>query len=252
MSDDTKRELVRRESAEIIPLPLPAEDVVVLARNPEEMQVAQAGLIHWFDRKIAAEKAQLAECEENLGIAKRMKVRTEGWSRQIVLAKGRVCYYEKGLAALHEGYCLIPDFPVQLIAVRTSRRKPPDKAHRHWRVPDVEAEQLNTGLGQYVNPSPETYSWETGPDNQKATFTKATQFRDIDFPFKLVKPQILADLDVALRAKIFDEIGILPAVRAKARRTADPVLVGRIRRRWGLHTTVLTFLISWWVDTRTL
>ena len=47
---------------------------------------------------------------------------------------------------------------------------------------------------------------------------------------------------------IFDEIGVLP-VQSRG----DPMLIGRIcRRESGYHTPSLSFLISWWIDTRAL
>lgn len=240
-------EIVKRETSEVVALPAPSEDVVVLARNPDEMRVAQQGLINWFEHKIAAEKAQLAECEENLATAKRMKVRTQGWARQVSLSRNRVRFYEKGLEALHEGYCIIPDFPIQLIAVRTSKPGPPRQANPAWRgAPDVQAEHLPQGEGKYVSPEPYSYAWETG--DPPKTFVRASAFREVDFPFKLVKPQILKDLDAAMRAKLFDEIGVLPG----RVRNPDPVLVGRINRKEAGREVSLSFLISWWIDSRTL
>lgn len=250
-SPELTAEIVKREPSEIVSLPAPSEDVVVLARNPDEMRAAQQGLINWFEHKIAAEKAQLAECEENLATAKRMKVRTQGWTRQVSLSRNRVRFYEKGLEALHEGYCIIPDFPIQLIAVRTSKPGPPRKANPAWRgAPDVPAEQLPQGEGKYVSPEPYTYTWDVpGAEPSKTkTFVRASAFREVDFPFKLVKPQILKDLDAAMKAKLFDEIGVLPG----RVRNPDPVLVGRITRREASRDVSLNFLISWWIDSRTL
>ena len=90
-----------------------SEDLVVLARDPSEMAEAQQGLIAWMDRKVDVLKGELAEAEENLATAKRMKTRTQGWASVVRRAKNRVTYYEKARTALQEGYCIIPDFPVQ-------------------------------------------------------------------------------------------------------------------------------------------
>lgn len=254
-------ELAVREPTEVMQIPGPTGDVVVLARDAAEMANAQQGLITWFEAKVGAEKAQLAECEENLAIAKGMKTKTNGWKRQVTLAKRRVVYYEKGLAALHEGYCIIPEFPVALIAVRTSRSRPPKKWHGgNWgnNVPDVVSQQLPEGEGQYVDPRPflgskrvVTARHDDGKPKSVQTYHQATDFDDVDFPFKTVKPQILKDLSHAMKRKIFDEIGILPAPRSRG--CGDPVIVGRIKRKTSRYgEVVLTFLITWWVDTRDL
>jgi hypothetical protein len=229
-------------------LPPVSEDIVVLARDPAEMENAQQRLIQWMGRKVNSLRVELAEAEENLATAKRMKTRTNGWLRVVRLARTRVLYYEKALAALEEGYCIIPDFPVQLIAVRTTKRKPPAKWVKGWagRVPDVIPEQLPEGEGEYVSPEPEVDEVE-GQDGKMSSIARA--HREVDFPFKVVKPQILAGLEQAMKRRLFDEIGVLPGTQ----RGADPVLVGRIRRREGSYNSpAMTFLIAWWIDTRTL
>lgn len=68
---------------ELLPV---ARDVVVLARTPEEMAVSQDGLLQWAVQKVAAEKAELAEKEENLAYAKKGKYQTTRWQRQVNLA----------------------------------------------------------------------------------------------------------------------------------------------------------------------
>jgi hypothetical protein len=226
-----------------------SDDIVVLARDPNEMAEAQKDLILWMDRKLASLNAELAEAEENLATAKRMKVRTQGWQRIVRLAKNRVTYYEKAKTALEEGYCIIPDFPVQLIAVKTKRKNPPAKWHSGF-VPDVQAQPLPEGEGEYVDPVPYTRSRPAPTEhNRHRTESQATRFDEVDFPMKVVKPQILKGLETAMKRKLFDEIGILPA----ARKGGDPVLVGRIKRKEGTyHEPSLTFLIAWWIDTSDL
>jgi hypothetical protein len=242
-------DLVKQEPA----LPV-AENVVVLARDPQEMVDAQQGLITWMDRKIAGLRQELAEAEENLATAKRMKHRTDGWQRQVRLAQGRITFYEKAKSALEEGYCIIPDFPVQLIAVKTSKRRPPLKWHsgRGHNVPNIESQPLPEGEGEYVSPDPlvrEVPLPIREGEHHHRYESQASEFGKVDFPLKVVKPQILKGMEVALKRKLFDEIGILP----QTGRGRDPVLVGRIKRREGSYNEpTLNFLIAWWIDTRDL
>lgn len=240
-------EMVTREPAELAPLPV-SEDVVVLARDPGEMAEAQKGLIAWMNRKVAGLKAELAEAEENLATTKRMKTRTQGWVNVVRRIRNRVIYYGKAQTALEEGYCIIPDLPVQIIAVRTSKRGPP----RRWvkgsahSIPNVPPGQLPAGEGEYVDPEPLVRSRKDADDRWE---TQAVDFDAVDFPFKVVKPQILKGLEAALKHKLFDEIGVLPGTT----RHADPILVGRIKRKEAAYTEPsMTFLIAWWIDTRTL
>lgn len=239
-------EIVKRESDELS-LPPVSEDLVVLARDPEEMARAQQGLIVWMDRKLEGLRAELAEAEENLATAKRLKHRLVGWQRQVQAVRKRVVYYEKAKSALEAGYCIVPDFPVQLIAVRTTKEDPSPKWHQGGghRVPDEKCETLPEGKGDYVDPVPYTDTQKRADGN---TWSQAIFLREVDFPFKVVKPQILKGLEEALKRKLFDEIGILPAHRANR----DPILVGRIKRREGYNENTMTFLIAWWIDTRSL
>lgn len=86
-----ENELAKAEATEPI-LPV-SEDIVVLARDPEEMAEAQKGLIGWMDRKVASLKVELAEAKENLATAQRMKHRTDGWKRVVRQVQKRVTYY---------------------------------------------------------------------------------------------------------------------------------------------------------------
>ncbi len=241
-----------------------AEDVVVLARTPQEMQVAQQGLVAWAEQRLSRLHAALAECEENLAIAKKRKWKQDGWARQIKKAQARVVFYEKVKAALEAGYCIMPDLPVQLLAIRTDRRKPNSKVkssrwqHPEDDLPKIKPRALPTGEGRYVDPTPFVERWHREePDKDgrmvRTNFASAVDFdEELDFPMRLVKPQILDDTGRALALKLFDEIGILPAVQRKgmsAMTTSDPVVVGRIVRKEGNQRKVLTFLISWWIDT---
>lgn len=245
-------EIAPHESTELA-LPPVSDDLVVLARDPTEMANAQQGLIAWMDRKLAALRAELADAEDNLETAKRMKHRTDGWRRVVKLSQGRIDFYEKARAALEEGYCIIPDFPVQLIAVKTDRKHPPSrwvKGGAHL-LPDIKAQPLPEGEGEYVSPNPITTTRDQHPVPETYTKveSKAVAFQLPDFPVKVVKPQILKGLETALKRKLFDEIGILP----QTGRGRDPVLVGRIWRREGSYNEPsLNFLIAWWIDTRDL
>lgn len=231
------------------------DDIVVLARNPQEMAEAQKGLVAWTRRKLQSLKAELADAEENLAQSTKLKIRTEGWKRQVALAKNRIIFYGKVHAALEAGYCIVPNFPsMELIAVRTSKNRPPrgEKVTSWQPNPTlVKYEQLPVGDGKYVNPRPKTKSFVRKDETTGKNLTTSwnTDFQELDFPFKVVRPQILSNLGKALAQKIFDDIGVLPQVT----RAPDPMIVGRIRRREaGYSEPTITFLIAWWIDSRTL
>jgi hypothetical protein len=243
------------------------EDVVVLARSPQEMEVAQRGLLEWADKRIARLALAVGEAKENLAIATTRKWKREPWIVQVKKAEARVVFYTKVRAALAAGYCIMPDLPIQILAVRTNRKRPPKQtAHAEYSHPEndlshVQPHGLPAGEGRYVDNAVLFERWSTTKKNEYGNdritnHARATDFdEEFDFPMRLVKPQVLDDTGRALALKIFDEIGILPATntgaRASAMATSDPVVVGRIIRKTGPYNQrqVLTFLISWWIDT---
>lgn len=242
----------------INPIPLPVEDVVVLARNPQEMLRAQEGLVQWAIQKVALEKAALEEFQENYRLAKELKHRTTPWKRQVQLAEGRVLYYTKFKEALEHGYCIVPSFDdvIQIIAVRTDKKVSNRVVSGRYSADNVSPTYLPSGDGNYVNPVPMMSTWteeEKNPTNgntYRKSYTKAVCHGKVDFPMRLIKPQILQDLGEAMKLKIFDDFGILPPT---SRRSRDPMVVGRVRQKVGPYSYLtVTFLITWWIDTRSL
>jgi hypothetical protein len=239
---------------------IPPVDMVVLAKDPHEMELAQAKLIGWARGRTDVLRHELAEAEENLAIAKKGKYRMGPWQRQVRVAKKRLTYYEKVHAALEAGYCIVPDFPISTIAVRTDQKKVSDKVHKGYSVPDIKSKELPTGEGEYTDPQPVVNQW-TEKRTRKNTsgekyeydqpMIRAWEFDDVDFPFHIVKPRVLEQTTRAMTLKVFDEIGVLPAMTSK--RNRDPMVIGRIVRKEGSYQEhSICFLISWWIDTRQL
>jgi hypothetical protein len=253
-------EIVKQE-VEPSPLPPPEEDVVVLARNPQEVEQAHDGLLRWAVRKIEIEKALLLDAEAGLTHARRMKLKLSGWENQVRAAQKRVDYYTKIHGAIDAGYCIVPNFPTQLIAVRTDRQRPPNAMETsNWGAPSlspVQRRELPEGAGRYVSPDPVRKDWDENVmqnDGTKKIVHKAMAIHmdeEIDFPMKLVRPQVLSDLDRAMQLKLFDEIGFLPASNTAIRR-GDPMVIGRVCMSRGYQERSVSFLITWWIDTRTL
>jgi len=249
--------------SEIIPLPLD-NHMIVLAKDPQEMQVSQERLGAWFEERTATAKIELADAETNLAQAKSRKWATTGWRRQVKLASDRVIFYEKCLAAIQAGYCIIPDFPTDVFAVRTSRKKPAKNSLTRTGWSPNPAPQRSDGsplgAGEYVSPDANLLEsrkqiTRTNYEGKEIKETSITAWADThavpDFPMKAVPTQILDATGKAMALKFFDEIGVLPARRTQAR-AGDPIVTGRIVRREGTRDIGLTFLIKWWIDTRDL
>ena len=242
-------------------MPAPAEDIVVFARTQGEMALAQDALVDWCQRKVAHLEKERRSAEENRDAAAAAKVATAPWKRLVSIAKRRVLYYRKILAALEAGYCIVPDFPINVIAVRTKKLKPTDRGNRHNWASSVKSEApqlLPVGEGEYVNPDPSHYvereTIEKKDHNGEIAKVKETKyvtcddFDEIDFPLRIVRPQVLKSYQRAMEKKLFDSIGVLP----NNKRSPDPMIVGRIETTEGNRRKQLSFLIGWWIPTASL
>lgn len=229
----------------------PLADMVVIAKNSQEMAKAQVELFEWFSKKVDKEKDELKVAEQNLSHAVEAKIRASGWKRQVNIAKARVTYYEKAREAIEAGYCIVPDFPIDVFAVRTTKAKPRRSVLRsNWKTRNgstAEPMSLESGDGRYVSESLKLVDTVEDNDGKSVFLSRVEGFEEVDFPLKAVKPMILAELSRAMKLKIFDEIGVLPARRVNS----DPMIIGKVILGHG-GGQVVNFLITWWVDTSAL
>lgn len=249
---------------ELVPAAPPLE---LTATTPVEMQQAQAGLIQWCEQKIASMKGEAAELQESYEVAAKNKWRTATLKRHAELAAKRVTYYEKIKAALEAGYCIVPNFPVTLFAIRTDKTKPAtvlrveNYHNRHSSVGYVktqEAKALEIGEGQYQSPlAPEVsdYKGEITSDSGYKLHqyhTYCEEWGEFEFPINMAKPSIMQATERAMRKLVFDELGILPSPSQKKE---DPLIVGRIIVPSPLairYRKRITFIIAWHLNVRDL
>jgi hypothetical protein len=236
-------------------VPTEIEHVVAIASQPDEMCAAQGKLILWARQRLDEARQQQADLQENVEIAKKNKWGSGGLERAYSRAVKVTEYYEKILAALEAGFVLVPNFPVEVFAIRTRRRTPNKQTNRNKydRKPQT-SEAPPAGAGGYVGAFPAVWQRNLGKDPKDQTrdyieyFAKA--FQPVDFPFSAAKPVILDATERAMALKCFDSIGALPASANKG----DPIIVGRIEHagtpKWNRKT--VTFMIAWFVDTREL
>lgn len=151
---------------------------------------------------------------------------------------------------------IVPDFPVEVFAIRVRRERPRMKKEdyrysRHFQSSDAPP----AGEGRYVDPAPVTQAqlrkrtkndkgqvvehWESWPTSYDET---------IEFPAAIAQPLVLEATQAAMALGVFDEIGCLPTGRR-----GDPVVLGRVLDPRGPYKQKrVAFLVAWWIDTRTL
>ena len=233
-------------------------DFTVIATSPKDMEAGQRSLILWTARKIQMVKNELEEMRAQLKLAAEHKWNTAAWRTQILKQERRAEFYRKIKMALDAGYYIVPPFPVDVFAIRTTKEYPKRldsrSSHNHDQLPQV----LPTGKGRYVNPTPKREHYtdtETQRDGTKreVDYWAAVEFQDVDFPFKLARAEIREATDKALGLKVFDTLGVLPRTRSP-----DPIVCGQIYypavKLWRNYEAnkAVNFFVAWWLDTRTI
>lgn len=111
--------------SDIVPVePTDLGEINVVALTPAEMVPAQASLVAWCGRKIQAlsDEAEELELHHTLAVE-------NGWKTSVVTAAlnrigKRILYYTKMRDALQAGYLLVPNMPVEVLAVRVNSNAP--------------------------------------------------------------------------------------------------------------------------------
>jgi hypothetical protein len=232
----------------------------LVATDPDQMRAAQQQLVAWYRGKLQTVRGELTDADNNYSTARINGFKADSFRRALNKAKLRVEFYEKCLKAVEAGYVIVPDFPIDVFAVRTMEDKPESfreitawrRSAGHWRVT---SESPPAGEGKYVGSvtvdkvrKVDVKHEKTG-ELEKKFEAEAVAFAEVDFPIALAQPTMLNATHAAMAMKVFDEIGCLPA-----RRAADPIITGRIYFPGGKPNDrrAVAFMIAWWIDTRQL
>jgi hypothetical protein len=224
---------------------VPVKDLQLTATLPQEMVESQMQLLCWCDNKILVIKADIKELAEAVDIATSNKWNTQALKNQLTKARKSIVYYEKVKAALNEGYYIVPNFPVQMFAIRTKQKDPKGYSSSWWAEIKQDAQQLPQGEGEYRNPFP-LLERQTDKDAQgKETHgVYPICWDELQFPITMAKPVIMQATSRAMALEIFDEIGVFPPTKKE-----DPVIIGRVNlNHKGMKRTV-SFMIAWHFNT---
>lgn len=238
----------------------------LVALTPAELPGTQAALGDWCLQKMRSLGQEYRELSENLAIAKKNRWSRGGLITAVRRVKGRIQYYRKIRVAVQAGYLIVPNFPIEVIAVRVSRNAPARKEGR-WDsdVNTAQPELLPPGAGRYVDGVTFTQDASynrTDPQTNKSELVRrraSAEFDpDIDFPVIGVKPIIMEATARAMALKVFDRIGVANhsgQTRSSRQRKADPIIIGQLidpkyKGRW--NEKVVSFFVAWWLDTDVL
>lgn len=229
--------------------------MVVIAHNAAEMAHAQTELVSWAEGKMRESLAVRSEVAESLATAEKNKWGTRGLKVAIKQAQQQHEFYHKMVSALRLGYVIVPNLPIDVFAIRTTSDNP-RRLESRWRSTTHE-QKSNTpplGEGRYVGALPNAVEdvrlipREDGKGTMEHYRSWAESFRDVVFPIRTAKAQVMDDTGRAMAEKLFDEIGIAPQGVIRAPKKNDPMVVGQIIYRPKQHR--VSFLVAWWMSNR--
>ena len=258
---------------EVVHDELKAPETHLVATSPVQMEAAQGDLKAWLEQKLTVLECDIREANAALNEA-----RKNGWSiSALTSARNRAVddetFYNKVLAAVEAGHTIIPDFPIQVFAVR---RHKPDKRERVTfnGVTDgshtylgraINADCVPAGAGEYRNPEPEMVSYTTenrvpnaqekGEPRWHSHVTRTGQpAGPIIFPHFSARSPVMKAAAKAMSEKVFDQVGVcLPTTAVaggrqvtRSARAGDPLIIGQVlRKRQGGHQKAVSFIIAW-------
>ena len=188
----------------------------LVALTPTEMQTAQKGIINFCNQKRDVLQKELSEAQDNLASAKKNKWNSKPFANLVRRTARKIEYFDKLREAAKRGYLIIPNFPLDIFAVRTKR------AHRKptWKP----MQKLPYGEGRYIDPDPFYREEEYQEDGKTKTRQVLTTLdEEISFPMEMVHPVVISATNAAMADKVFDQIG-----RTSKWSAGDPMIVGQI------------------------
>ena len=223
----------------------------LVALTPQDVAPAQANLAVWCRQKLATLGSELREQRQCLRQAKASKWNTKSWSGQISRTKARMIYYAKIKAAVEAGYLIVPNFDIDVFAVKTRRVIPPFGDDLTTAQPDLSPHGSGDYVDDVVFSRTETRKWTDADQKLRSRDVDVPTGYDFepDIPLRGVKPIILDATQRAMALRIFDQIGVVKA------RKQDPIIVGQIVQPGGNGRSwkkTVSFFVAWWLDPETL
>jgi len=235
----------------------------LVAVTGEDYHTATASLADWLRAKLGQMQVEIGEVDRAEVAARSRDFRPEVYGRMRTRLNASAVWYEKLLAGIEKGYTIMPDLPMRLFAIRTTRKRPPKVANTErgqryeWglRRAELAGQALPVGEGEYVSATAQrevTDSYTETDDKGKTvgimTFAN-TAHAAVALPIALMKPELVEAIGKAVEQKLFDEIGICESSRVGGR--GDPLVMGRIYRD-GRRQKAVCFVIGWYVQVRDL
>lgn len=234
----------------------PTDTLHLVALDRPQLEAAHAKMIEWAKARRDKVDVDVDVESTNMDVAARNGWVTQPFARRLnALARQRT-FYNKILAALEAGYAIVPNFGMNLFAIRTDAKAPRHQQREgRWGGFTEPSRMLPAGEGRYVNPVPgiviekEQGKDAKGNDVVKYEMWTADEFSDLEFPIALAQPELMSRVGQAMALKLFDEIGVAADQGSSigGGNRGDPIFLGRLLNpRQG--RPALTFFIGWYFD----
>lgn len=216
----------------------------IIALSPTDLAPAQQSLLGWCDQRIAHWLDEQREVKEACDHAIQNKWKAEPFRRALQKANRKIGFYRKIRAAIEAGYLIVPNFPLELFAIRTNAESARADESTYRKRFAQNPKHLPQGVGEYKNPLPVVYSStrQDAKGKDEKFYWPEELSEELEIPAQLVKPEIMRAIDKARGLKLFDGIGIC------SDRQADPIVCGQIAESSSWGAKRVTFFIAWFVD----
>jgi hypothetical protein len=216
----------------------------VIALTPTELAPAQQTLRAWCEARIRHWTAQKETAEKAIAHATANCWKCDRYNAELRRCASRVRFYRKIDRAIELGYLIVPNFPLEIFAVRTNAVNPRGEvSSSNWERFLQKPRILPEGEGRYISNRPTVDQDVTVKDGkEKREYFPVELMEDIEMPFDLVRPEIMQAVDKARGLKLFDQIGVC------SDRRADPIVCGQIIESNAFMAKTVTFFLAWYVD----
>lgn len=254
-------------------------DPHLVALNPAEMEARRGDMKAYLEARLTAIEREIVEANAALNEA-----RKNGWATAaLVTARNRAVddetFFNKILIAVEAGHTIIPEFPIEVFAVRRHEDDKSRRATLHGAVnvrdtflgEPARSDCPPAGAGDYRNPQPwtsestfENKSPGAQERNEPRWYTSgyraSTASGPIMFPHMTARAPIMRATAKAMKEKVFDQIGVCHPVIAdtataarrverNARRAGDPLVIGQIlHKAQGAKQKCASFIIAWYLN----
>lgn len=226
----------------------PTDTLHLVALDRPQLEAAHAKMIEWAKARRDKVDVDVDVESTNLDLAAQNGWLTQPFERRLnALARQRT-FYDKIVAALEAGYAIVPNFPMDIFAIRTKAKETkgnPQKGSYNRFIQS--AQLLPVGDGRYVDPAPHVITQAETTKNAKGEDVKqniqwpADEFDEVGFPVALARPELMTRVGHAMASKIFDQVGVVDD------RSGDPVIVGRILNPRNSRPNI-SFFLGWHFD----